>query len=153
MLSRRLRGLLIATTVAIAALAAVQPVFANTVVGQTGKVGAWFVTDLKTDPGAIGKYHYYASDNLGWLTRFWVNPPDMTAVAGKSAQTVGWKFKVERKDCGFFGCNPWHATYTSPEMTAVTDDVHNASFTQATVSVHVPCGHNCEDLASAIGSP
>jgi hypothetical protein len=144
-----LRSLLIGVTVAVAALAATQPVFADTVVGQSGTVGAWSLTDTSANPGAIGKYRYYASDGFGWLTRFWVNPPHMKAVAGKSAQTVGWKFKVERKDCGFSGCNHWHATYSSPEQTAVTSDAHNASFSQATVGVTVPCGHNCEDLASS----
>src|SRR4051812_5036717 len=148
MTGRSLRASLIAATVAVAALAATQPALAATELGHTGTVGAHSLTDSAASPAATGKYRYYASDNLGWLKRFWVNPPNMRAVAGRSGQTVGWKFTVERQDCGFFGCGRWHATYTSPEMTAVTDDAHDASFAQASVRVRVPCGHNCEDLAS-----
>ncbi len=147
-MSPRLRGLLVATTVAIAALAATQPVLGYEL-GHTGTVGVHSMTDTAGDPAAIGKYRYYASDGFGWLTRFWVFPPKMKAVAGKSAQTVGWTFTVERKDCGFGGCSHWFGTYTSPEQTAVTSDATNASFSQATVLVHVPCGHNCADLGSS----
>ena len=149
MFGRRFRTALVVATIAIAALATTQPALAAGDLSHTGTVGVHSVTDTSSDPGAIGKYKYYASDGFGWLTRFWVNPPSMKAVAGKSSQKVGWLYTVERKDCGFGGCNPWHVTYASPEMTAITDDAHNASFTQATVSVHVPCGHNCADAGSS----
>jgi hypothetical protein len=148
MLSRKLRGLVIAGTVAISALAIAQPALAGDL-GQTGTVGHYRVVDTKTDQSVLAHYRWYNGDNLGWLKKFVVDPPRMKAVAGKSAQTVGWKFYVEREDCGFFGCGNWHKTYTSPEMTAVTDDSTNASFGQASVRVYVPCGHGCEDLASA----
>lgn len=144
---RRLRGLLVVATIAVAALAATQPVFAYEL-GHTGTVGVHSTTDTSSDPGAIGKYRYYASDGFGWLTRFWVNPPNMRAVAGKTGQTVGWLFTVDRKVCGIGGCQHWMLRYTSPEMTAVTDDATDASFTQATVGVTVPCGHNCEDVGA-----
>ena len=66
MFRRSFRSLLIGVTVAIAALAATQPVFADTVVGQSGTVGAWSVVDTSLNPAAIGKYRYYASDGFGW---------------------------------------------------------------------------------------
>lgn len=149
MLRRSLRGLMIAATVSIAALAATQPVLAEIELSHTGTVGAHSLTDTPSHPAAFGKYRWYDSDNLGWLKRFYVNAPKMKAVAGKTSQVVGWLFIVERKDCGFFGCNPWHVTYTSPETTAITDDSHSPGWGQASVDVHVPCGHNCEDLASS----
>jgi hypothetical protein len=34
------------------------------------------------------------------------------------------------------------------EFTAITDDAHNAPFSQATASVTVPCGHNCADAGA-----
>ena len=134
MFGRNLRGLVLAGTVAFAALAAAQPAIAAIQLSRTGTVGAHSLTDTSANPAAIGKYKYYASDGFGWLVRFFVNPPNMRAVAGKSAQTVGWKFTVQRKICGFTGCGNWTTRYTSPEMTAVTDDAHNAAFTQATAS-------------------
>jgi len=149
MFKRTSRLVLVMATVAVAALATTQPALAEIELGHHGTVGAHLLTDTSSNPAAIGHYRWYNSDNVGWLNRFWVNPPKMKAVAGKSAQTVGWLFMVERKDCGFFSCSRWKVTYTSPEMTAVTDDSHNAAFSQGTVRVHVPCGHNCEDLASA----
>lgn len=145
MFGRSVRASVIAGTIAIAALAATQPALAATQLSQTGTVGPHSLTDTAANPAATGKYRYYASDGFGWLTRFYVNPPKMRAVAGRSSQTVGWQFIVERKDCGFNGCSRWHATYTSPLMTTVTSDSHDASFSQATVSVTVPCGHGCED--------
>jgi hypothetical protein len=134
-------------TVAIAALAATQPVFA-TELGQTGTVGVHSLVDKEGDPAALGLYKYNSSDGFGWLKRFNVNPPNMHAVKGNSSQKVGWSFTVERKVCGIVGCGKWNVRYTSPEMTAVTDDAHNASFSQATVGVTVPCGHGCQDAGA-----
>ena len=151
MLSRRLRGLLVATTLAIAALSVVQPALAYEL-GHTGTVGAHSTTDTSSDPGAIGKYRYYASDGFGWLTRFWVNPPHMKAVAGQTHQTVGWLFKVERQDCGFGGCSQWRVTYTSPEMTAVTDDAHDAAFCRRRSAYTCRVATTARTLPHAIGS-
>jgi hypothetical protein len=147
MLGRGKRGLLVAATVGMLAVAATQPALGYEL-GHTGTVGVHSLVDTSANPGATGKYRYYASDGFGWLKRFWVNPPKMRAVAGKTNQTVGWKFIVERKVCGIPRCGRWTVRYTSPEMTAVTDDAHNASFSQATVRVRVPCGHNCEDAGA-----
>jgi hypothetical protein len=143
-----MRGLLVTGIVAVAALAVAQPALAAIQLSQTGTVGAHSLTDTSDNPAAIGKYRYYASDGFGWLTRFYVNPPSMRPVAGMSSQTVGWRFTVERKICGIGGCGRWKATYTSPEMTAVADAAHDAAFSQATVSVRVPCGHLCEDAGA-----
>ncbi len=148
MFGRGLRSLVVVATLAVAAIVTTQPVYADTVLGHKGKIGAWSLTDTSSDPGAIGKYRYYNSDGFGWLKRFYVNPPNMRAVAGKSSQTVGWLFIVERKVCGFGGCEHWNVRYTSPEMTAVTDDAHDALFGQATVRVRVPCGHLCADAGA-----
>ena len=148
MFSRRLRGLVIAGTVAISVLAIAQPALGGDL-GHRGTVGSYSVTDTSSNQSVLAHYRWYNSDNLGWLKKLFVDPPKMKAVAGRSNQTVGWQFIVERKDCGFTGCAHWKKTYTSPEMTAVTDDAHNASFSQASVRVYVPCGHLCEDEVSA----
>jgi hypothetical protein len=148
MFGRRSRGLFIAAVVASALVASVQPVFADKELGHTGTVGNHSLTDTAGDPGAVGKYRYYPSDGFGWLKRFRVDPPNVKAVAGESAQTVGWRFTVERKVCGLGGCDIWRLRYTSPEQTAVTDDATNAAFTKMAVSVKVPCGHNCADAGA-----
>jgi len=135
---------IVVATIAVAALGATQPAFAYEL-GHTGTVGVHSLTDTSSNPGAIGRYRWYSSDGVGYLNRFYVNPPKMRAVAGRTNQTVGWLYKVERKMCGFMGCGAWTLRFTSVEMTAVTDDAHNASFSQATASVTVPCGHNCYD--------
>lgn len=147
MFGRSLRTLIVVATVAVAALGATQPAFAYEL-GHTGTVGVHSLTDTSSNPGAIGRYKYYASDGFGWLVRFYVNPPKMRAVAGNSSQTVGWRYMVERKVCGIGGCGAWTLRFTSVEMTAVTNDAHNASFSQATASVTVPCGHNCYDAGA-----
>jgi hypothetical protein len=147
MFSRRLRILVISATVAAAALGVAQPALAQQL-SQTGTVGVHSMTDTSGHPGAIGRYKWYASDNAGYLNRFYVNPPNMRAVAGNASQTVGWLYMVERKDCGLGGCGPWKHTFTSVEFTAVTSDAHNASFSQATASVTGPCDHGCSDGGS-----
>ena len=147
MFGRGLRTLVVVATVAVAALAATQPALAYEL-SHTGTVGVHSLTDTSSNPGAIGRYRYYASDGYGFLNRFNVNPPNMRAVAGKSSQTVGWRYTVERKECGIEGCYRWIDRFTSVEFTAVTSDAHNASFSQATVSVNVPCGHGCYDAGA-----
>jgi hypothetical protein len=148
MFGRISRSALIAASVAVMALAGTQPVLGATDLGHTGTVGLHSLTDTSSNPAAIGKYKYNSSDGFGWLVRFWVNPPNMHAVTGKSNQTVGWRFIVERKICGLGGCGNWTTTYTSPEQTAETDDSHDAPFTQLSVGVTVPCGHNCSDAGA-----
>ena len=142
------RGLLLAATVLVA-LTVAQPVAASRTVAATGTVGWWSYTDSMARPGAIGLYKYNAEDGFGWLKRFYVNPPKMRAVAGMEHQTVGWRYNVQRKICGFGGCGDWAVTYTSPEFTAITDDAHSPAWGQDSVRVTVPCGHNCAD-ASAV---
>src|SRR5690348_8318722 len=99
MSSRGLRTLVLVATAAVAALGATQPAFAYQL-SHTGTVGVHSLTDTASNPAAIGRYRYYASDGFGWLNRFYVNPPKMKAVAGMTSQTVGWKYMVERKMCG-----------------------------------------------------
>lgn len=148
MFRRALRSWFVVTALALAALGAAQPVFADTELGHNGTVGVHSLTDTSASPGAIARYKYNNADGFGWLKRLFVHPPNMRAVAGRSAQTVGWLFTVERKICGLGGCDIWRLRYTSPEMTAVTDDSHNAAFSDATVGVTVPCGHNCADAGA-----
>jgi hypothetical protein len=147
MFGRGLRTLVLVGTIGVAALAATQPALAYEL-SHTGTVGVHSLTDTSSNPAAIGRYRYYASDGYGWLNRFYVNPPNMKAVAGKTSQHVGWKYMVERKMCGIEGCGSWMLRFTSRQFTAVTDDSHNAAFTQATASVTVPCGHNCYDVGA-----
>jgi hypothetical protein len=138
----------VVTTLAVAMLVIAQPVLADTELGHTGTVGVHSLSDTSGNPGTTAKYKYNSSDGFGWLKRLFVKPPNMRAVAGKNAQKVGWLFTVERKICGIGGCDIWRLRYTSPEMTAVTDDTHNAAFSEATVGVTVPCGHNCADAGA-----
>ncbi len=147
MFRRSLRTLVVVGTIGVAALAATQPVLAYEL-SSTGTVGVHSLTDTSSNPAAIGRYRWYASDGVGWLNRFYVNPPNMRAVAGHSSQTVGWKYMVERKMCGIGGCGSWMLRFTSMQFTAVTSDTHNAAFTQETASVTVPCGHNCADAGA-----
>ena len=116
--------------------------------GHKGTVGVHSLNDTAASPGVTAKYKYNSQDGFGWLKRLKVEPPNVRAVAGKSAQTVGWRFQVWRKVCGLGGCDIWRVRYTSPEMTAVTDDAHDAAFTPMAVSVKVPCGHNCADAGA-----
>ena len=139
------KALTVALAVGVAVLVVAGPVAADTVLSETGTVGVYSLTDRSDAPGAIGKYRYDDAEGFGALVRFFVNPPHMRAVDGKTAQTVGWLFKVERKGCGLFGCGRWILRYTSPEQIAVTDDAHNASFSQATVRVRNPCPYGCAD--------
>jgi hypothetical protein len=148
MITRRIRVAFALAALAVATLAGAQPAGASRSVDATGTVGAWSVKDTAARPGAIGLYKYNDEDGFGWLKRFYVNPPKMKAVAGMDHQEVGWLFNVQRKICGFGGCGRWEVTYTSPEVTARTDDSHSPSWGQASVRVRVPCGHNCADAGA-----
>jgi hypothetical protein len=150
MLGRALRSTLVVTTLAVALLGIAQPVFADTELGHTGTVGVHSLNDTSASPGAICKYHYLSSYQFGRLRRITVQPPNMMAVAGKSAQTVGWEFIVERKSLPLGPPTPWKKRYTSPEMTAVTSDSHNAAFSSAYVGVKVPAPPGAEDGARHI---
>jgi hypothetical protein len=148
MFGRGFRIWLVVASLAAAMVVTAQPVLADTELGHTGTVGAHSLNDTAASPGATCKYRYLPSPNVGKLVRIAVHPPKVKAVAGKNAQTVGWKFTVQRKIAGLTGSSPWENRYTSPEMTAVTDDAHNAAFTKASVRVEVPFGPNAEDVAA-----
>jgi len=144
-MSSRWRNLLVLASVTVALLVGAQPVAADTELGHTGTVGLHSLLDTPGNPGATCKYKYLSEYQIGRLKRIVVFPPRMRAVAGKDAQTVGWNFTVQRREAGLGGSGPWENRYTSPEMTAVTDDAHNASFDQASVSVTTPFGPDVED--------
>src|SRR5829696_4560402 len=112
-----------------------QPVLADTERGHTGTVGQHSLQDTTGSPGATCKYATIVADNDLKLRRIVVRPPLMRAVEGRSAQTVGWKFTVQLRVQGIGGATDWVIRYTSPEMTAVTDDAHNALFSDAAVRV------------------
>src|SRR4051794_26240616 len=135
-MSVSLRTTLVAVVFAVAALAcAVLPTLADTPLGHTGKVGAHSLNDSTSSPGATCNYVYKSGNDAGKLKQIIVMPPNVRAIAGKSAQTVGWLFSVERRTQGIGGASNWVERYTSPEMTAVTNDAHDAAFTSASVPV------------------
>jgi hypothetical protein len=123
-------------TSAITLLMAVSPVLADTERGHAGTVGKHSLQDELGSPGATCRYTTVSLyDNDLKLRRIVVRPPLMRAVEGKSAQTVGWTFTVQRRVQGIGGATEWVNRYTSSEATAVTDDAHDASFTKASVPV------------------
>lgn len=148
MFLRSSRSWFVVLTVMIAALGVALPVSASSQGAATGTVGQHSYTDTASRPGAIGLYKYNSEDGFGWLKRFYVNPPKMRAVAGMNAQTVGWRYNVQRKICGIGGCGNWTVTYRSPEFTAITDDAHSPAWGQDSVRVRVPCGHGCADAGA-----
>lgn len=145
---RSLRSPLVVATVLLALIAGAQPVLADTPLSQTGTVGVHSLRDTASSPGANCKYKYLSAHGYGKLKKIVVMPPRMRAVAGKSAQLVGWTFTVQRRIVSLGPNNPWENRYTSPEMTAVTDDAHNASFSAASVPVIVPFPPDSLDVAA-----
>ena len=129
------RRFLVSGTVAAALLIGAQPVFAETELSHTGTWGTHDLTDSTSYPGATCSYLYKSASTDGKLIKIVVRPPHMQAVAGKNAQTVGWKFSVQRRVQGIGGATDWVRRYLSPEMTAVTDDAHYAAFDSASVPV------------------
>jgi hypothetical protein len=144
----KVRSLFIAMGLTSVMVAGVQPVLADTELGHNGTVGVHSLADTSSNPGATCKYKFLPSWDFGKLVRIFVKPPKMRAVAGKDAQTVGWTFTVQRRIFGITGSGPWVDRYTSPEMMAVTDDAHNATFSQSSVSVTVPFGPGAEDVVA-----
>jgi hypothetical protein len=111
------------------------PTLADTPLGHSGTVGAHSLHDTASSPGVTCNYGYKVAQDAGKLVKLVVAPPRVHAAAGNSAQEVGWRFTVQRRVQGIGGATPWVHRYTSPEMTAVTDDAHNAAFTSASVPV------------------
>lgn len=143
---RGMRSLIALLGVVSVLLLGIQPVLADTERGHSGTVGAHSLNDSMGDPGATCKYKYNSYYQAGRLKHIYVDPPNIMAVAGKSAQTVGWTFTVQRRIYSVFGPpSVWSNRYTSPEMTDVTSDSANASFSAADVSVDTPFGPGTED--------
>lgn len=145
-MSSRRRTAFIGRLTPAALLAAVligggQPALAATQLSRTGTVGTHSIEDTTLSPGATCRYQHEAPGHFGKLVKIVVQPPNMHAVAGKSSQTVGWTFEVQRRlAAGPEGPpGPWQHRYTSTEMKSVTDDSHDAAFTSA--SVPVIAGH------------
>jgi hypothetical protein len=133
-----MRSIVMAAMVACAALVGnVAPVAA------AGTVGAWSLTDTPSSPGANVKYRWvdatgdYGSEDHWRIRRIVVQPPNVKAVAGKSQQTVGWQFTIQRVQCFEPPCY-WEHRYTSPVHKATTSDAANAAFTAQSVSVRIP---------------
>ena len=121
---------------AIAVALGAQPALADTELGHSGIVGTHSLEDSALGPGATCKYRFANEYDRGKLVRIVAGPPLMRAVSTETAQTVGWKFTVERRVHGIGGASEWVKRYVSAEMTVVTNDTHNAPFTKATVPVH-----------------
>jgi hypothetical protein len=148
MFVRSIRSLFVLASIGVALLLGAQPVFADTELGHTGTVGVHSLTDTASSPGAKCKYRYLSAYDYGRLKRIVVQPPNMRAVAGKSAQKVGWQFTIQRREMGLGGSSPWEPRYTSPEMTAITSASHNATFSSASVGVTTPFGPDTEDAGA-----
>ena len=125
----------------LVALSLAQPVVADTEQGSSGTVGAHSLNDTSTgNPGATCRYKYF-SDLESWkINRISVRAPNMRAVAGNSAQEVGWSFIVQRRMFGIVGHGPWELRYTSPLYSTRTSDGHDAAFTTKSVPVRVAYG-------------
>ncbi len=139
------RAVAFACLVAGLLLATAPVALADTELGHKGTVGIHSLVDSASSPGATCKYKYLSKYDYGKLKRIFVQPPRMRAVAGMNAQTVGWKFTVQRRIISIVGATRWKKTYTSPQMKAVTDDAHNAAFNTASVAVRVPFGPEAQD--------
>lgn len=147
MASRAIRTAVFTAAIAILAAGVGQPVLADTELGHTGIVGVHSLRDSSLEYGAGCKYKYLAGYDFGKLKHIEVWAPRVRAVAGKTAQLVGWRFTVQRQTSGLMGSGPWHDRYTSPEMTATTSDAAYASFSGSmSVRVSVPYGPDAEDV-------
>ena len=102
---------------------------------QTGTVGIYSLSDTGTSPGVKANYGYVRTYHTWKLGKIVVHAPHMTAVSGKTAQKVGWKFIIQRRFCDFGYCGPWSNDYTSRTFTAVTNDATNAAFVDESVGV------------------
>ena len=110
---------------------------------QTGNVGVYSLNDTSAAPGtnAIYKYGYYK--DYWKLRKIVVRAPNVHAVAGKTAQTVGWNFTIQKQFCDFGYCGGWFHDYTSPTFKAVTNDATNAPFSDESVGVRAgPFGYD-----------
>ena len=102
---------------------------------QTGTVGVYSLNDTSASPGVQATYRYVSKYDSWKLGKIIVHAPSVSAVSGKTAQKVGWKFTIQRRFCDFGFCTKWSDDYTSPTFTAVTNDVTNAAFADKSVGV------------------
>lgn len=110
---------------------------------QTGTVGAYSLNDTSASPGVQAIYGYVSKYDTWKLGKIVVHAPNMSAVSGKTTQKVGWKFTIQRRFCSFGHCSAWYHDYASPTFTAVTNDVTNAAFADASVGVRAgPFGYD-----------
>lgn len=102
---------------------------------QAGTVGVYSLNDVSASPGVQAIYMYVNKYDAWKLKKIVVRAPNVSAVSGKTAQAVGWKFTVERRFCDFGHCGKWYKDYTSATFKAVTSDVANAPFSDESVGV------------------
>ena len=100
MLTRMLRLPLAAAVFVILLVAAGQMALADTVLSQSGNVGANSLTDTHAKPGATCNYKFNSGLGLGKLKTITVRAPNMAASPGRSHQIIGWKFSIERRRVG-----------------------------------------------------
>lgn len=92
------------------------------------------------DRGSVVQCHYkYLGDDSpywgGKLVRIDVTPPTMYSLRA-GAQTVAWRFKVER--IIFWGSDTWKQTYSSPRQYGSATGSVAAAFTTMGVGVSLP---------------
>jgi len=115
---------------AILATIGSQTVFADTELGDTGKVGTHSLTDTHSTPGA--KCHYNSNDKLKAIE---ARPPNMAAFAGRTNQVVGWRFTVERR----LNLGPWKQVAKSVQQTTSVGGSGDAGgFSSMTVPITLP---------------
>jgi hypothetical protein len=85
----------VAVTV-LATLAMAQPTMAFSKTGQTGRIGAYSVTDGVGLSGVTCAYDA-GPGSLQHLRAMWVTPPLAKAVPGMGSEKVGWSYTIQRK--------------------------------------------------------
>lgn len=138
MLFRAFRNSLVVAALALAMLATGRPVLADTELGDNGTVGAHSLTDTSSTPGAKCHYRFNSDLGLGRLKSITVRPPNMSAVAGRTNQIVGWKFAIQRRFVGS-STGPWKQIYHSILQTTSTGGSGDAGgFSSMTAPISLP---------------
>ena len=116
MARRSLRTGILGAALLLVGLVAAQPAFADTELGDSGKVGAHSLRDTHSSPGATCRFRFDAQVGLGKLRSMTVHPPRMAASPGKSVQLIGWRFTIQRRLVGERQTS-WRTVYKSAEQT------------------------------------
>lgn len=138
MFNRTIRVPLAVAAFAILCLAASQPVLADTALGHTGTVGVHSLTDTSGKPGARCSYNFNSMLGLGKLKSITVRPPNMSAVAGRTSQIIGWQFTIQRRFVGS-STGPWKNIYRSiRQTTSIGGSGDSGGFSSLTAPISLP---------------